>query len=94
MGRKPTPERFDVEFTGEVVVTVTDPAVFDRVNETEWSRNFYGINTKTAMVRHLVWNCIANGYGDASRLDGFADIDEGVVTMEIDRQMLDVVEVS
>jgi hypothetical protein len=32
---------------------------------------------------HLAYNALANGVQDASRLDGWADIPRGVVTMDV-----------
>lgn len=81
---------FDIDFNGIVEVTVNDPSAFDRVNEPEWVKDYYGIDSKAAMIEHLAWNAVANGYHDASRLDGFADLEPGVITMELDRQMLDI----
>jgi hypothetical protein len=39
------------------------------------------------VLRHWAFNCIANGVEDVARLDGWADLPPGSVTMQLDRMV-------
>lgn len=88
------PERTDEQtVTGEwwvdamtsVKVKVADPEHIDRCFTDDWRSTFYSLATPDEVMEHLAFNCIANGIEDAARLDGWADLEPGVLTMEQDR---------
>lgn len=39
--------------------------------------------TEQEGLEHLAYNCIANGVEDASRLDGWGDLERGMLTMHV-----------
>ena len=83
----------ELEGTVRVRITVNDPTAFDRGSDPEWTSAFYGPMDQQQMLHWLTWNCLVNGYTDARRIDGMADLEEGVVTMEITQVMTDITEV-
>jgi hypothetical protein len=71
-----------------IVVEVADPDDLERRAGDEHRQT----DLETA-VKHLGWNRLVNGYGDASRIDGWADLPAGAVTMQIDRNEVEVLEI-
>lgn len=72
----------------EVKVTIQDGCdPFSRVTSPVEGPDFrltlYDLFTEKDVLDHLVYNCAANGIDDASRLDGWADLEPGQVTMEV-----------
>lgn len=80
--------QFSEDFNVGVTVTVEDGSdAIERItgpNGDDWRSNFYGLYTEEEVIRHLAYNCVANGIEDASRLDGWADLPPGEVTMRIE----------
>lgn len=77
------------EVSFEVIVSVECPdELWDDLitvaAEPKSERNYYGFDSEDAVVNHLAWNRIKNGQYDANRLDGWADLDENVLTMDIE----------
>lgn len=54
-------------------------------DERGWQDIYYGAMTVEQVMEHLAFNCAANGVEDARRLDGWADLEPGVLTMHLDR---------
>ncbi len=51
----------------------------------EWRGQFYGgLRSKSDVLAHFAYNAVANGVEDASRLEGWADLDLGDVTMSVE----------
>lgn len=74
--------------TVEVKVTIQDGCdpfhrVTDPVEGAEFRLTLYDLFTEKDVLDHFVYNCAANGIEDASRLDGWADLTPGMVTMEV-----------
>lgn len=87
-----------VDVLSSVKITVTDPETILRAvnNHTEekvpagegergWCDIYYGRMDVDQVMEHLAYNCAANSVEDASRLDGWADLEPGVLTMSFDR---------
>jgi hypothetical protein len=74
-----------VDAMSSVKVKVTDPEHIDRCFTEDWRSTFYTLATPDEVMQHLAFNCIANSVEDASRLDGWADLAPGALTMELDR---------
>jgi len=51
---------------------------------------YSAITTEDDIWDHLAYNCIVNGVEDASRLDGWADLERGQLTMRMDRSDLTI----
>lgn len=69
---------FDVRDEGDAI---------SRCGEKEWRDNFYNFspeNLSRDVLEHWATNAIANGIEDVSRLEGWADLDPGQITMRID----------
>lgn len=47
----------------------------------EWRSHYYNFATEQDVLEHFAYNAIANGVEDANRLDGWADLPDGAVTM-------------
>lgn len=76
-----------IQLTCEVNIIIRDPAVITRYTgpEGDYMRSqFYKLHTEFDVLRHLAYNCIANGCADATSLDGWADLSKDAVSMEID----------
>jgi hypothetical protein len=43
----------------------------------------YEFKDRNAVLAHLAYNAVANGVEDANRLDGWADLPSGTLTMQI-----------
>lgn len=54
-----------------------------------WRNTYYALRTREDVLEHFASNAVRNGVEDASRLDGWADLDPGVVTMRVDTVDLD-----
>lgn len=46
-------------------------------------RRHDGLFTEQDGLNHLAYNAVANGVDDASRLDGWGDLNYGVLTLEV-----------
>jgi hypothetical protein len=57
-----------------------------------WRDMYYGLLTESDVLEHWTHNAISNGVEDASRLDGWGDLAEGVVTMRVTHTSLDWVD--
>ena len=82
--------RFRVTVEVEVEVVVGDLTAITRCTENtdNWRGTYYDIQDEDEVLEHFAFNAVANHYRDASRLDGWADLDPGVVTFEVDRSRL------
>ena len=71
----------------EVEIRVSSTAPEDTIRRgltEEWQRSFSTFDTEDQVLEHLAYNCISNGVEDASRLDGWADLDSGMLTMSVE----------
>jgi len=89
---------FDVTMSVTVRIHVGDEDAIKRVIENHdsngvpqpigsggWQDVLYRLgDQRDDVLGHLAYNCIANGVHDATRLDGWADLPEGTVTMRVD----------
>lgn len=48
-----------------------------------WRGDGYGFVDQEDLIQNLVWNALANGANDASRVDGWADLERGDITMRV-----------
>jgi len=75
------------EATVQVEITIADNAptdVFSRMwEDADCYESLYGVMTEDEVLDHLTFNCIDNWVEDASRLDGWADLEKGMLTMKI-----------
>ena len=71
---------------GEFIVHVRDDApddIFTRAeNVEEFQKHLYGdaVRDKQTVLEHWAYNATLNGVDDASRLDGWGDLERGMVT--------------
>jgi hypothetical protein len=81
-----------VAFEGVVKITIDDDSdAITRCTENidGWRDNLYDLRTREQVLEHLAFNCVANDVEDATRLDGWADIDADTVVMVIERDTLE-----
>jgi hypothetical protein len=71
--------KFHVVITSYVDIDIADEIV-DLHKDPEWVDSFYGLRSPKAVAEHLAWN-IALNRRSLSQLDGFADKDDGMVTV-------------
>lgn len=64
-----------------VIAEGVDP--FSRAQDPDWGGRLYGVMDQEEVLAHLAANCVNNGTVDATRLDGWADLEPGQVTMSI-----------
>lgn len=80
------PRRFKVMQEVEVEVIVHDEDAFERVTGPsggDFREGLYRLHTEKDVLNHWAYNCVQNGVFDATRLDGWADLPDGAVSMEI-----------
>jgi hypothetical protein len=78
----------EVSVMADVKITITVPDAIERVtgpSGDEWRASFYDLHTEDDVLDHLAYNAVSNGIEDASRLDGWADLERGDVTMFVTR---------
>lgn len=95
---------FEVGLNVTVVVEINDENAITRCVENQdeegrpqpderggsgWRNIYYRLLTREQVLEHLAYNASVNGIDDASRLDGWADLERGVVTMHVDHAALD-----
>lgn len=76
--------RYRVTVKLPVIVQVNDPDAIARGSDPEWAAAMYGKMDSDRILNHLAYNCVLNGVGDVSRLDGWADLSKEAVTMTVD----------
>jgi hypothetical protein len=85
---------FQVE--GDIYVYISDTApddIFTRAEDVEeFQRHLYGdaVRDKQTVLDHWAYNATLNGVDDASRLDGWGDLERGMVTFTAIGQRADV----
>jgi hypothetical protein len=78
--------RFKITQEVEVEILVEDENALERITGPkgdDWRANFYKLFTEEDVLEHFAYNCINGGVKTANRLEGFADLSPGGVTMEI-----------
>ena len=71
-----------------VQIIVNDPSAISRCvnNEDGWRDDYYkSLDTVEQVIKHFAFNCVANGVERVNRLDGWADLPDDAVTMNLDR---------
>lgn len=76
--------RYDVDAFAKVSIFVSDEAPADVISRATQPDFPYRIPDTDATLRHLAYNAVANGVEDANRLDGWADLDFGILTMRVE----------
>ena len=51
--------------------------------EARWRDQYYDLSTEQEVYEHLARVCVYAGFDDASRLDGWGDLDSDEVTMTV-----------
>lgn len=81
-------QRHSVSCEGHVVVTINDPDVIERVTNPvrgqEFREQLYQLYIADDVIRHLAYNCLANGVERANQLDGWADLPDDAATMAVE----------
>lgn len=80
----PDPLEADVVLSVPVAVRIKGEDAIERITGPggdEWRSQFYDLHTREDVLNHLAAVCCRTGIEDASRLDGWADLETGVVTM-------------
>lgn len=49
----------------------------------EWRGDVYGLETEERILAHFAYNAVANGVEDATRLDGWADLERGDIMFTV-----------
>lgn len=82
----------EIEMVATVVIEAGDNAPADwltRVGTTDFpykrelSKGYRALTEREGM-EHLAYNAVANGVDDASRLDGWADLERGMLTLRVE----------
>lgn len=77
------------EAEGEFFVFIADNApddIFTRAEDVEeFQKHLYGdaVRDKQTVLEHWAYNAALNGVDDASRLDGWGDLERGMVTFRV-----------
>lgn len=77
------------DLTGTLLVYVEDRApddIFTRAEDVEnFQRHLYGdsVRDKQTVLKHWAYNATMNGVQDASRLDGWGDLERGMVEFRV-----------
>lgn len=82
-----TPQGYRVDATVSVSFKVNNPDAIERVtgpNGDEWRKYGYSLHTVNDVLEHWTYNVICNGIADISRLDGWADLEDDAVTVNIE----------
>lgn len=81
------PRKQFITRTVTVEVVIADEAgrtdALTRWETKDWRTQFYAFEKQVDLFDHLFHNCVENGVRDLSRLDGWADLPEGLVMMRI-----------
>ena len=77
-----------IDMVSTVTITAEDTAPADwitRVTQADfpYRRLNGGALSVQEGLEHLAYNAVANGVEDAARLDGWGDLDRGVVTLRV-----------
>lgn len=90
---------WDTGLTVRVIVTVADERAILRCTENHdedgqpqpdergsggWRNSYYDLRRREDVLDHWTYNAVVNGVRDASELDGWADLERGVVVMSIE----------
>lgn len=75
---------FRVDVSARVTIAVADDAPGDVISRGTDEDFPYRIPDAAAVLEHLAYNAVANGVEDANRLDGWADLESGVLTMRVE----------
>jgi len=72
----------------DVRVDISDDApadLFTRAETAEFQDSLYGseVADREGVLKHWAYNAIVNNVDDPSRLDGWADLERGVVTLYV-----------
>lgn len=84
--RKVEPQKKVVTFIVDVELQIADPDVIERVTGPggdEWREQLYDLHTEQDVLKHLAYNCVANGCENATMLDGWADLPREAVRMRV-----------
>ena len=73
--------KYTIHIDCNVVIDVPDPEYIERWVDEQNDRN--------SVLDHLAFNAVVNGIEDASRLDGWGDLERDQLTMHVDRWSLD-----
>lgn len=75
-----------VTLSCDVEITINDPDAIARAtgpNGDTWRADFFGLRTERDVLKHLAFNCLANGCDTVKFLDGWADMPADAATMKI-----------
>lgn len=79
----------------DIIIKVADNApddVLSRALTEEWQSYYYKMEGLHDVVEHLFFNCVSNGIEDASRLDGWADLEREMLTFHVTNAEIDWVD--
>lgn len=80
-----TKRKFRVRMTVDVEVEV-DQAAIDVVDD-EWRSHLFDLHSPSDIVEHVAFNHLLNGVDDINQLDGWAHVEHGLATFEVDRDV-------
>ena len=77
----------DVSVEVTVTITIADNAPDDVItrmqNDPDTYESLYGEMNHNEVCQHWAYNAVSNGVKDAKHLDGWADLDPGMVTFDV-----------
>lgn len=79
--------KYRVHFSGDVIIDVQNGNAIDRClnDEDGWrTKMYYDLATTHEVFNHLAYNCVVNGIERVNRLDGWADLEDDDVRMQVD----------
>lgn len=88
------PARYEVHAATVLTITVRDADAIERVTGPkgdEWRAQFYRLTTAEDVLEHWTYNTLINGVRDVQRLEGWADLAEDAVTIDVEYGGLDAV---
>lgn len=75
--------KFVVDVVVPVSIVVHDEEALSRGQDPEWGEQLYGTMDEDAALRHWAHNAVANGVTTVTRLDGWADLPDNAVILEV-----------
>jgi hypothetical protein len=87
--------RYRVTTSVEIVFDVRNTDATERVTGPggdEWRSQFYRLHTLDDVLEHWAYNVICNGVFDISLLEGWADLQDADVGIDIEHSDLDLLE--
>lgn len=80
--------KLDGEITIKVLILIDESApgdVISRCQTEAWRSHFYTLEGTEEIVEHWTFNAVINGVRDVRELEGWGDLEPGMVRLEVQR---------